>query len=150
MIDYIFITAHINYNLFANIFSAIQIDDHHQHQHQSKSHLLRTTFIIDLNSKKDFLIFIAQIMDLSMIQSKFHFILTYMSIHELNLNNFQHGGVRITGFSIIDYNNINTIKKISEMIQNEQPLNKLPYISVKPILNIMMNRKNRNTRCYDL
>ncbi len=46
------------------------------------------------------------------------------------MNNFQHGGVRISGFSIIDYNSLNTIKKLAEMIHNEQPLNKLPFISV--------------------
>ena len=57
----------------------------------------------------------------------------FQSIHELNLNSFQHGGARITGFSIIDYNNIKTIKKLSDAILNELPLNRLAYIGVARI-----------------
>lgn len=51
-------------------------------------------------------------------------------MHELDLDHFQYGGVRITGFSIIDYSNINTIVKTSEILGTEQSLNKLPFLSV--------------------
>lgn len=49
-------------------------------------------------------------------------------IYELDINDFRHGGADIIGFSLVDYHNINTFKILSEVIQNGEPLNKLPSI----------------------
>ena len=46
------------------------------------------------------------------------------------MNDFRHGGVTITGFSIVDYYSINTIKVLSDMVQNGEPLNKIANIPV--------------------
>lgn len=51
-------------------------------------------------------------------------------INELNLNDFIHGGLRITGFSLVDYYNINVIKMISEISETNNPINKIPNIPV--------------------
>ena len=46
----------------------------------------------------------------------------------MDINDFRHGGADIIGFSLVDYHNINTFKILSEVIQNGEPLNKLPSI----------------------
>lgn len=51
-------------------------------------------------------------------------------MNELSLSDFVHGGVRLTGFSIVDYYNMNTIKMISEITETNNPLNKIPNIPV--------------------
>ncbi len=108
--------------------------------------------IIDLESKNDYVAFLKQVKEIGITDFRYHFILTYMviyfyykyclinsilkinikSVDELNLDEFRHGGVRITAFSIIDYN-INTIKLMSDLIQDGKPLNKIVSIPVRNI-----------------
>jgi hypothetical protein len=46
------------------------------------------------------------------------------------LNDFRHGGVNITGFSVVDYHDLNTIKILSDLTQSSEPLNKISNIPV--------------------
>jgi hypothetical protein len=52
----------------------------------------------------------------------------------LNLDDFVHGGLRITGFSLIDLYNMNTFKMISEITETTNPINKIETIPVRNIL----------------
>ena len=51
-------------------------------------------------------------------------------MNELELNDFRHGGVKIIGFSIVDYYKIHTISMLSNMVQTGEPLNKIGTIPV--------------------
>jgi hypothetical protein len=51
-------------------------------------------------------------------------------MYELKLNDFIHGGVKITGFSIVDYYNWNIMKMISDLTETSNPLNKVDNIPV--------------------
>jgi hypothetical protein len=84
--------------------------------------------IIDLNSRKSFMTFLKQIKDLGMTKPRYHYVLATLGIHELDLNEFQHGGVTITGFSTVDYHDVNTVKAIRQIINSNEPLNKIPNI----------------------
>ena len=48
----------------------------------------------------------------------------------MNLDDFVHGGLRITGFSLIDLYNMNTFKMISEITETTNPINKIDAIPV--------------------
>lgn len=50
------------------------------------------------------------------------------------MNDFRYGGVTITGFSIIDYYSINTIKIISDLIEKDKPLNEIDLVPVSDYL----------------
>jgi hypothetical protein len=63
-----------------------------------------------------------------MTDDRFHFVLTYPGVNEINLNDFRYGGVVITGLSMIDYYSINTIKIVSDLIEKDKPLNKIGLI----------------------
>ncbi|KAL5011711.1 hypothetical protein ScPMuIL_010262 [Solemya velum] len=58
--------------------------------------------VLDLSSKEAYNAVMAQVIDVGMNRDGYHYILGLLSITELDLNVFQHGGVNITGFQLID------------------------------------------------
>lgn len=52
------------------------------------------------------------------------------AIHEIDLQEFRQTGLNITGFSVIDYKNVNTMTLLSEALQVNIKPNQLPNISV--------------------
>lgn len=90
----------------------------------------KIVIMIDLDSKKSYMSILNQIKDLGMTKTRYHYVLATLGIYELDLNDFRHGGVTITGFSIVDYYSINTIKYLSDLVQSGEPLNKIANIPV--------------------
>ncbi|KAL5011753.1 hypothetical protein ScPMuIL_010304 [Solemya velum] len=58
--------------------------------------------VLDLSSKEAYSAVMAQVIDVGMNRDGYHYILGLLSITDLDLNVFQHGGVNITGFQLID------------------------------------------------
>ena len=48
----------------------------------------------------------------------------------MELNEFRYGGLNITGFSMVDYKNLNTLALLSDALQMNVPFSKIPQISV--------------------
>lgn len=93
-------------------------------------HRRKIIMIVDLDSKESYTSFLHQIKDLGMTKSKYFYLLASLGINELEVNDFRHGGADIVGFSIVDYYSVNTIKKVSELVQTGEPLNRIrpvPY-----------------------
>ena len=86
--------------------------------------------VVDLYSKKDYNTFLEQIKRLEMTSVRYHYILMYLGITELKLKDFKHTKAIINGFSIVDYNNLQSLKLIADITGNLQPLNRLPTIPV--------------------
>ncbi len=86
------------------------------------------TIIFDLDTRESYRIMLSQLKDLGMTDDRFHFVLTYPGVNEINLNDFRYGGVVITGLSMIDYYSINTIKIVSDLIEKDKPLNRIGLI----------------------
>ena len=53
------------------------------------------------------------------------------TINEIYSNQNQFTGLNLTGLSMIDYKNINTMALISDIMQINEPINQAPQISVK-------------------
>lgn len=65
-----------------------------------------------------------------MIPQKINQIFLFKSIQDLDLTSIRQGGAIITGFSMIDSKNLNTLTLLSDALQMNVPLNQLPKISV--------------------
>ncbi len=86
------------------------------------------TIIFDLDTRENYRTILNQLKDLGMTDDRYHYVLTYPGVNEINLNDFKYGGVVITGLSMIDYYSINTIKIVSDLIEKDKPLNKISLI----------------------
>jgi hypothetical protein len=89
------------------------------------------TMMVDLDSKENYLTFLEHVKELGMIKIRYHYMLVTLAIHEIDLNNFKQSGLNITGFSIVDYKNLNTIALFSNALQLNVQFNKNPTISVR-------------------
>ena len=53
--------------------------------------------------------------------------------YDLDLNGFQYSDSNLVGFSLIDYNNVNTIKLQADLFKTGEALNKISSIPVRII-----------------
>ncbi len=51
-------------------------------------------------------------------------------MNEMEFKDFRDQGANLTGFSIVDYYNHNTIKLLTEILQIKKPINKIGVIPV--------------------
>ena len=51
-------------------------------------------------------------------------------INEIDASLFEMGGLNLTGFSMIDYRNLNTMATLSDILQINEPISQVPQISV--------------------
>ena len=73
-----------------------------------------------------------------MTKTKYHYLLVTLTLNEIDLNEFRHGGLNITGFSMIDYRNPNTLSLLSDTLQINVPFNnKIHHISVSSFILIV-------------
>ncbi len=111
--------------------------------------------MVDVKTKTEFMDFLLKAKDLSMMKAKYHFILVGLVRHfgllagkniligklcvlqnanELELNNFDNGGANITGYSLVDYYNHNTLKLLNKVLDLKVPINKIKTIPVSILL----------------
>jgi hypothetical protein len=59
------------------------------------------------------------------------------------LKEFIQTGIQITGSSVIDYHNIETIKLLSELLYIGEPLNNIQAIPVISVFNLKKKESNK-------
>jgi hypothetical protein len=116
--------------MFCNSETYFKLLCHKLHRSINASPQKYIKIVVDLYSKKDYNTFLEQIKRLEMTSVRYHYILMYLGITELKLKDFKHTKAIINGFSIVDYNNLQSLKLIADITGNLQPLNRLPTIPV--------------------
>lgn len=59
-----------------------------------------------------------------------YFFFFIKGVTELEINDFTHTKAILNGFSILDYNDVTTLKSIADITQSAEPLNKIATIPV--------------------
>ncbi len=61
--------------------------------------------------------------------------------YDLDLNGFQFSDSNIVGFSLVDYNNVNTIKLQADLFKTGEALNKLSTVPVNLKINLIFKNE---------
>lgn len=79
--------------------TTIPVTIHHStHQNQHSTHYENMILFIDLDTNENYMQLLHQIKDLGMTKANYQYVLLTLGVHELELNDFVHGGAKIIGF----------------------------------------------------